>query len=78
MASPSPRTRTSEAQSREEEAQGCVERTLLSAAFDSSANYRRITVLNLKLSIIGAALLIFTLSMDEIADNVGLTFLPGL
>jgi ABC-type spermidine/putrescine transport system permease subunit II len=55
-----------------------VERTLLSAAFDSSANYWRITVLNLKLSIIGAALLIFTLSMDEIVDNVGLTFLPGL
>jgi spermidine/putrescine transport system permease protein len=41
------------------------------ASLDLGANYwqtfRRITFPNLKLSIIGAALLIFTLSMDEIA-----------
>jgi spermidine/putrescine transport system permease protein len=41
------------------------------ASLDLGANYLqtfwRITVPNLKLSIIGAALLIFTLSMDEIA-----------
>jgi spermidine/putrescine transport system permease protein len=41
------------------------------ASLDLGANYwqtfRRITVPNLKLPIIGAALLIFTLSMDEIA-----------
>ena len=41
------------------------------ASLDLGANYWqtfwRITVPNLKLSIIGAALLIFTLSMDEIA-----------
>jgi spermidine/putrescine transport system permease protein len=48
-----------------------VDRTFLSAAFDSGTTYWqtfwRITVPNLKLSIIGAAILIFTLSMDEIA-----------
>jgi len=41
------------------------------ASLDLGANYRqtfwRVTLPNLKLSIIGAALLIFTLSMDEIA-----------
>jgi spermidine/putrescine transport system permease protein len=41
------------------------------ASLDLGANYRqtfwRITIPNLRLSIIGAALLIFTLSMDEIA-----------
>jgi hypothetical protein len=50
-----------------------VERTLLSAAFDSGANYwqtfRRNMVPILKLSIIGATLLIFTLFVDEIAVN---------
>lgn len=48
-----------------------LNRTQEEASLDLGANYwqtfRRITVPNLKLSIIGAALLIFTLSMDEIA-----------
>jgi spermidine/putrescine transport system permease protein len=47
------------------------------ASLDLGANYWqtfwRITVPNLKLSIIGAALLIFTLSMDEIAASFFLT-----
>ncbi|MGA8297882.1 MAG: ABC transporter permease [Terriglobales bacterium] len=48
-----------------------LNRTQEEASLDLGANYWqtfwRITVPNLKLSIIGAALLIFTLSMDEIA-----------
>ena len=48
-----------------------LDRRLEEASLDLGANYWqtfwRITVPNLKLSIIGAALLIFTLSMDEIA-----------
>lgn len=48
-----------------------LERAQEEASLDLGANYRqtfwRITMPNLKLSIIGAALLIFTLSMDEIA-----------
>jgi spermidine/putrescine transport system permease protein len=48
-----------------------LERAQEEASLDLGANYRqtfwRITLPNLKLSIIGAALLIFTLSMDEIA-----------
>jgi spermidine/putrescine transport system permease protein len=48
-----------------------LDRAQEEASLDLGANYwqtfRRITVPNLKLPIIGAALLIFTLSMDEIA-----------
>jgi spermidine/putrescine transport system permease protein len=48
-----------------------LDRAQEEASLDLGANYwqtfRRITLPNLKLSIIGAALLIFTLSMDEIA-----------
>jgi spermidine/putrescine transport system permease protein len=48
-----------------------LDRTQEEASLDLGANYWqtfwRITLPNLKLSIIGAALLIFTLSMDEIA-----------
>src|ERR1051325_8578779 len=47
------------------------ERAQEEASLDLGANYwqtfRRVTLPNLRLSIIGAALLIFTLSMDEIA-----------
>jgi spermidine/putrescine transport system permease protein len=48
-----------------------LDRTQEEASLDLGANYLqtlwRVTLPNLKLSIIGAALLIFTLSMDEIA-----------
>ena len=48
-----------------------LDRAQEEASLDLGANYRqtfwRVTLPNLKLSIIGAALLIFTLSMDEIA-----------
>jgi spermidine/putrescine transport system permease protein len=48
-----------------------LDRAQEEASLDLGANYwqtfRRVTVPNLKLPIIGAALLIFTLSMDEIA-----------
>jgi len=48
-----------------------LDRAQEEASLDLGANYwqtfRRITIPNLKLSIIGAALLIFTLSLDEIA-----------
>ena len=48
-----------------------LERAQEEASLDLGANYwqtfRRVTVPNLRLPIIGAALLIFTLSMDEIA-----------
>src|SRR5215831_17356661 len=48
-----------------------VERAQEEASLDLGANYwqtfRRVTIPNLRLSVIGAALLIFTLSMDEIA-----------
>jgi spermidine/putrescine transport system permease protein len=48
-----------------------LDRSQEEASLDLGANYwqtfRRVTVPNLKLPIIGAALLIFTLSMDEIA-----------
>jgi len=48
-----------------------LDRAQEEASLDLGANYRqtfwRITLPNLRLSIIGAALLIFTLSMDEIA-----------
>ncbi|MFZ0806566.1 MAG: ABC transporter permease subunit [Candidatus Sulfotelmatobacter sp.] len=48
-----------------------LDRAQEEASLDLGANYWqtfwRVTVPNLKLSIIGAALLIFTLSMDEIA-----------
>ena len=48
-----------------------LDRAQEEASLDLGANYRqtfwRITIPNLRLSIIGAALLIFTLSMDEIA-----------
>jgi spermidine/putrescine transport system permease protein len=48
-----------------------LDRTQEEASLDLGANYWqtfwRVTIPNLRLSIIGAALLIFTLSMDEIA-----------
>jgi spermidine/putrescine transport system permease protein len=48
-----------------------LDRAQEEASLDLGANYRqtfwRVTIPNLRLSIIGAALLIFTLSMDEIA-----------
>jgi len=54
-----------------------LERAQEEASLDLGANYWqtfwRVTLPNLKLSIIGAALLIFTLSMDEIAVSFFLT-----